>query len=272
LEVPGGTVLCQVSETISCGACCGLYNAPDPTFDSLMTRLAHRTEVFSRTPRDWSSIESARDDILSTEPGDRPLPHFHHCPFLGLVGPEKTAVGCLLHPLAPGNHGVDFRGLSHYGGMACKICFCPAHRLLPIRYKEALRRTAPDWHAYGIVLTECRALSLLFEEAEAIAGAPISGESAAGGEKSVGAFRALYELIVSWPFRRAGYPLGTYFLGDGFLRKDPVDYRKTGRATSRHDAVFLELASQFSGRDELARAERAVDKALEGLASTLNRD
>ncbi|MFW6272009.1 MAG: hypothetical protein ACOC1Q_03090 [Desulfosalsimonas sp.] len=30
-------------------------------------------------------------------------------------------VGCMFHPMADGNRGTEFRGLSHYGSMMCSI-------------------------------------------------------------------------------------------------------------------------------------------------------
>lgn len=176
----GGIYLCQVSDTISCGACCGLYNTEYASFETLHARLAARTDAFARVPRDPAAIQNFARDVGSREPSERPLPGFHHCPFVGLIGPKRTRVGCLLHPLAEGNHGVDLRGLSHYGGMACKICFCPAHRVLSSRFREVLRRTAPNWHAYGILITEARTLECLFRAAETKSGGALTMDIVTG--------------------------------------------------------------------------------------------
>ena len=54
--VPGGVYLCQVSETVSCGACCGLYNVADPSRTALQTMLAKRTARFVRLPRNMDAI------------------------------------------------------------------------------------------------------------------------------------------------------------------------------------------------------------------------
>ena len=45
-EVPGGIYLCQVSETISCGACCGLYNVKDAFYENL-------EKILQQAAPDW---------------------------------------------------------------------------------------------------------------------------------------------------------------------------------------------------------------------------
>ena len=248
MEVPGGIYLCQVSDTLSCGACCGLYNTADPSRTSLEQRLLRRTEIFARVPRDPASIEAFAREIAGTEPRERPLPGFHHCPYIGLIGMDRSCVGCLLHPLADGNDGVDYRGFSPYGGMACKICFCPAYRVLSAPHREILRLTAPDWHAFGILITEARTVEVMLRAAEDLAGRPIAPDRMDEEGKLRKAIRDLYALILVWPFRPNGFPLGTYFLGDEQVRKDPVDYSAAGGHPSRYDAALQELASVFGSR------------------------
>ena len=140
--VPGGVYLCQVDENVSCGACCGLYNCPDASRAYLQERLAFRTERFREVPRDTDAIDAFREQMERRESRQRPYPDFYHCPFLGLVGRENSRVGCLLHPLAEGNQGVDLRGLSFYGGLACREYFCPSHRNLPPVYKTIIKSVA----------------------------------------------------------------------------------------------------------------------------------
>ncbi len=111
-DVPGGVYLCQISERISCGACCGLYNVADPSREGLTRMLAARTDAFAEVDRDVDAILSFKREVEAPENQERPFPDFHHCPYIGLVGRNHSRVGCLLHPLAKGNGGVDFRGVS----------------------------------------------------------------------------------------------------------------------------------------------------------------
>ena len=154
------------------------------------------------------------------------------------------------------------------GGMACKICFCPAHRVLAPRFRNLLRRTAPDWHVYGILITEALTLETLFRAAEA--GRPLHPDTLANSTEGTAALYALYDLVLTWPFRAPGYPLGTYFLGDEGLRKGTVDYTETGGSGSRYDPVLRELASVFRSAGELARAERRLDEVLARLAGVVS--
>jgi len=139
VAVPGGVYLCQVDENVSCGACCGLYNCPDASRACLQERLTFRTERFREVPRNTDAIDAFQEQMERREPRQRPYPDFYHCPFLGLVGRQNSRVGCLLHPLADGNQGVDLRGLSFYGGLACRDYFCPSHRNLPPVYKAIIQ-------------------------------------------------------------------------------------------------------------------------------------
>lgn len=143
-QVPGGVYLCQVNETISCGACCGLYNVADASRDYLAHMLLERTRRFAAVPRTTDGIDAFGREALAMETRQRPFPHFHHCPYVGLIGEESSRVGCLLHPLGTGNHGIDFRGLSYYGGLACHSYFCPATHQVKPDYKRVLRAAIDD--------------------------------------------------------------------------------------------------------------------------------
>ena len=129
-SAPGGVYLCQVNQQVSCGACCGLYNVAEVSRDALESMLTDRTRNFARVPREADAIVAFGRQVLKKLRGRAPFPDFHHCPFVGLVGQSFARVGCLLHPLAAGNDGVDYRGLSYYGGMACRVYFCPVFSFL----------------------------------------------------------------------------------------------------------------------------------------------
>ncbi|MCP4691168.1 MAG: hypothetical protein GY859_24185, partial [Desulfobacterales bacterium] len=161
-RAPGGVYLCQISERISCGACCGLYNVADQSRAGLTRMLAARTDAFAGVSRGVEAILSFKKEVEAAENRERPFPDFHHCPYIGLVGRDRSRVGCLLHPLAEGNRGVDFRGLSYYGGMACRVYFCPSCRELPRAHKEIIRETAENWHQYGLIITEAALVMAFF--------------------------------------------------------------------------------------------------------------
>jgi len=256
ISVPGGVYLCQVSETISCGACCGLYNVADASRPALEEMLARRTDRFSRLPRQMDAILSFGEQTAAAEGHPRPYPDFHHCPYLGLVGEERTRVGCLLHPLADGNQGVDFRGLSYYGGMACRIYFCPATHRLPGRYKTILRWIFDNWYDYGLVVTERHLVAALFDEVERRLGRMLDPEALTRRPADAEALAGLLAIKREWPFRhpQKGHLCHDLFQDDGSGRapagSGPRDF---------YTIVFQELESVLESDDRVTEARAEVD-------------
>ncbi len=269
--VPGGVYLCQVSEEISCGACCGLYNVSDPSFIALMEMLAFRTEAFARVPRDIDSILAFKENLESRESQKRPFPEFHHCPYIGLVGTKRSRVGCLLHPLADGNQGIDFRGLSFYGGMACRIYFCPSCYNLPSVYKEIVRDAARDWHIYGLVITETDMLNTFFQEVEKRLNFPITKEAILKNKKCLEAVCEFLELKLHWPFRPHLFTgLGNYFFRDKLYSTPLINFKEIGATPSRYDTILRGLVSRFDSVYELRRADDLLDGIIDRLASNIS--
>jgi hypothetical protein len=270
-QTPGGVYLCQVSETVSCGACCGLYNVPDPSRPGLQRLLALRTERFDRVSRTVDAITQFESETRADEPSERPLPEFHHCAFIGLIGENRSRVGCLLHPLADGNKGLDFRGLSHYGGMACNGYFCPGCREMPARIKQCVRAVADDWHLYGMVVTEGRLLTELAAAVEARAGMEISPERMPPGSAAAAAFLGLLRLKLDWPFRSNSALAVHYYFNDGLYARPKVDPARVGLPPSPWAPSLSELGSDLRTANEFRAAEARVSAAVEALAAELRR-
>ncbi|MCK4619574.1 MAG: hypothetical protein KAT52_06490 [Desulfobacterales bacterium] len=259
-QVPGGIYLCQVNEEISCGACCGLYNVADPSYESMMEILTWRTDTFSRINRNMDTILAFKKEVEDREPQERPFPEFHHCPYIGLVGKELSRAGCLLHPLLDENKGIDFRGLSYYGGMACRVYFCPTYYHLPAAFKEIVRETASNWYAYGLVITETKLLNTIFEEVENCLNRPLTKNDILKNKNTLEAVRKLLDLKINWPFRRRSSSGPTnYFFEDQLYSRPPVNYETIGKSASRHDTILQELESQFNSANELHTAEDLID-------------
>jgi hypothetical protein len=146
--------LCMPDQTKSCAACCGLYNVPDCSRAALIDKLDFRTNLFRDTPRtveDLVRFEATIREMEATVPLDAVV---HVCEFTGFVDADARQPGCMLHPVAPGNSGVDLRGLCHYGSMACKTFFCPAWKDLEPIHREAVVALIDDWRVYGLVATD----------------------------------------------------------------------------------------------------------------------
>jgi hypothetical protein len=266
--VPGGVYLCQVSDTVSCGACCGLYNCPDASRDRLHALLVYRTETFRPVARDIDAIDAFRLETERREQSMRPYLDFYACPFLGLIGPHGSRPGCLLHPLADGNGGIDYRGLSFYGGLACRDYFCPTYRNLPAAHKEIIRAVCADWYLYGLVITEERLLAALFGHIEHRLGRPLAPAEVNASQPARDALRELFGAKINWPYHGPDWKgPGNYFFNDGLYRPAPIDYQRIDARASVHDGILRAFSSVFESAAHLAAAVARVEDLLSRVLS-----
>lgn len=208
-QVAGGVYLCQAGPSISCGSCCGLYNMAELNRERLRALLLERTERFATVTRSVDAILAFEQDSIAREGAVYPLADLHHCVFVGLIQDSGERVGCLLHPLAAGNGGVDWRGLSFYGGAACKLFFCPSHHLGGARWKRIVREVIDNWYDYGLIVPEYRLNQALLEEVESRSGQPITPDDMPPTLKA--ALAELFRLKLQWPFRAPNTPLAWNF-------------------------------------------------------------
>ena len=252
--------LCQVSETVSCGACCGLYNLPNLSRGKLEILLSKRTEAFVSVPRTEDEIYEFQRRNKAPHRLSRPFPGFHHCPFLGLIGSEKSRVGCLLHPAVPGNNGVDYRSLSWYGEQACRTYFCPTTNKLPTVYQSILVQTIDNWYAFGLIVTEHALVTAYFKEVESRLGRHITVSDYAQNTGAMDAFREFAELKSKWPYRRDDSPDPCNFFFENGLYPRPGVFRTTPEIrSSSYEMILRGLDSGFSSAEEVAAAEQLLD-------------
>jgi hypothetical protein len=255
--------LCQISARVSCGACCGLYNVADASRSALTALLSQRTKRFAGVPRTVAAILRFKMELQQEEAQSRPLPDFHHCPYLGLVGRHRRTVGCMLHPIEPANGGRDFRSLSYYGGMACHIFFCSATRLLPARHKEIIRAVVNDWYLYGLIITEVKLLKALFSELEDRLGRPLYPKEFIDHPQRRTALYGLLLLRVSWPFRDpARHHLVHYFFNDHRQPRPAIAACGQGHAIQRYHTILEELETEAHTEADLRRAEVYLDDKI----------
>jgi hypothetical protein len=268
-SVPGGVYLCQVGENVSCGACCGLYNVADPSFANLNRMLAERTAMFTGVPREVEAILEFGRHILERQVGRKPLTEFHHCPYIGFAGRRKRRAGCLLHPMGEGNNGIDLRGLSDYGGMACRDYFCPAYTGLGRDIKQILRRGAPGWYEYGMLVTEVELLNELFRFARPASrnGRQTDPVCSTAGCRRI--FAILSALKADWGYVSRSAPPGChYFFRDGLYHRLQVGYPAVA-GHSRYHVILRELCSRFETTADLRQAEQRLSKTIQALAAIL---
>ncbi|MFP3981296.1 MAG: hypothetical protein ACLFUY_07875 [Desulfobacterales bacterium] len=261
--------LCQVSQTVSCGACCGLYNLADPSRQGICSLLESRTAAFARVPREMAAVLDFGQRETEALKSAVPMPEFHHCPYLGFIGRGKTRVGCLLHPLAENNNGIDLRGLSHYGSMTCQVYFCPTHRRIALDFKQILRSVIDDWYLFGLVIQEADLLEAFYNEITRRCQSSSLDPQAAFRPHARKLWARLFDLKISWPYTADNRPLVNYFFNDGLYPKPQVDYSAAGSTGSRYDAIFRELHSLFASEAELLAAEQLLDGLFAELAGTV---
>ncbi len=253
--------LCQVSETVSCGACCGLYNLPDLSPDRLENLLAGRTKDFASVPRTEDDIFHFKQKNAGPHRLSRPFAQFHHCPFLGLIGSGKRRVGCLLHPGVPGNNGVDYRSLSWYGEMACRSYFCPATKKMPSAYQAILKESIDNWYDFGLIVTEHSLLTTYFRELERRLGRSITTDDYRRNLPAKSALVEFARLKSTWPYRRQGAPGPCNFFFENGLYPRPEVFRASPEIrSSPYEKILKELDSGFSSVEELEAAENLLVK------------
>jgi hypothetical protein len=171
----------------------------DLSRERLRAILAERAHTFAGVPRTIDDILAFEQERMRVEGADAPIADFHHCVFVGLIQDGGERVGCLLHPLASGNGGIDWRGLSFYGGAACKHFFCPSYDQLAARFKRIARAVLEDWYEYGLIIPEHRFLEAALGAVESRLGFPLDADGLAARDNT--ALAELLRVKVRWPFR-----------------------------------------------------------------------
>ncbi len=195
--------LCRPDANKSCAACCGLYNVPDGTRSALYEKLRFRTHLFMETPRTVEALLAFASLVRVGEDMNPLDQDIHVCEFTGFVDADYRQPGCLLHPLARGNEGMDLRGLCYYGSLACKTFFCPAWQELDPVQRELLVLSIDDWHLYGLVITDLQFVRSVFNLLEKSLGRPLD-RSLLLSDNRLEALREMLEWKDSWPFKGAG--------------------------------------------------------------------
>jgi len=269
-STPGGVYLCQINETVSCGACCGLYNVSDLSYEKLSDMLKYRTELFKKTPRDYDSLEAFQDIVREKEANSFPFHEFHHCHYIGLIGENEDRPGCLLHPYGKRNNNVDHRGLSHWGGFACSSYFCPTCSKLPSRYKEILRISVDNWYIYGLIVTETEMLDNLFSHLEKVVGRDLTVEEFNQNDQLQKSIMQFFDLKTTWKFRPIGFQrTGNYFFKDNLYPREIIDYKNLGVKPSPYNKILLSLGSEFNSAAELEKAVTIISNLIDSIVSQL---
>jgi len=258
--------LCQPDACKSCGACCGLYNYADSSRESLTLRLRRRTELFGRADKSPEGLRAFSRLMRTTEDTAKRYEVIYCCEYLGFLDPGERRVGCLLHPLQ--NGGVDHRGVSFYGRELCDGHFCPSYHYISREEKLALLNIISDWYLFGLVITDIDLVKAYFRLiSDGVYEMPSPDRFRDGRLRE--AALSFFALKLTWPFRSpAVHRLGKYYFDGSQYMINHIDYDALGREKSRFDGIFLSLTSDFSGPEDLRRAEETIQGHLDAFIRT----
>ena len=261
--------LCQPDDQKSCAWCCGLYNVRDSNREVLIHILRARTKSFAETERSARAIQYFSEYTKSIENTELVDPDFYSCEFLGFLDTSETRVGCMLHPYAWGNGGIDWRGLSFYGAMACRGFFCRSHRELNSAEKRVLLEMIQDWYLYGLVVSDPDYTKSFFHLATQKLGNRLDMTRLLTPPASEAAY-SFFSWKIDWPYRNkvtippdlSNSRLSAARRTDG--KKNPAQ-----KSLTAVDLIFNRLGTDFRTSRERRKAESEVDRLLSRLQKVM---
>ena len=197
-------------------------------------------------------------------------PDFYSCEFIGFLDDLETRVGCMLHPLARGNMGIDWRGLSFHGAMACKGFFCRSFRQLSSAESSVILGAIQDWYLYGLAISDASYAKSFFLLAAEKLGQVIDLAKLLAPPASE-LVHEFFHWKISWPYRNSNS------VTRGFNRPEPpaagqtVDGQDLARGSrALMDLIFRSVGSEFRSNTERRKAEEKVDRLFSRLLKVMS--
>jgi hypothetical protein len=250
--------LCQ-RDSASCGACCGLYNRPDPSRAAVREELCRRTRALEGVPRTPADFRAAARALEASAPPSL-FPSVRVCTLLGFLDPGETRVGCLAHPAVTG--GPDLRDCGVYDASICETFLCPSFSWLSEEEAALAEEAAGDFHLYGLVVTDVPFLRAVLAAVADGAGARVERRHLAERR-----FRAaLHRLLALKEELAPGSEglFGAFAAGPGGEdRPRRIDYDAIGRAGSRYDVILTHAGADPRSGNDLDRLEDEIRHRLD---------
>jgi hypothetical protein len=249
----------------SCARCCGIYNYRGHDRELVTRVLTRQTELLSGW--DGSARELAR--IGAAARAQQPPARFAviaNCPFAGFLGPERTRVGCLIHPR---RLGAERRDASPYGAATCGSARCSAHDRLRRAEAEALAAAAGgDWYRYGLALNDLDVIEDFLALAARLLGEPVTLAGVAVRPRALAALGNFLRLGEDWPLARDPERLGKVYAVDARFYEwtYAIDYERLGVARPFAHRMIVGLGSVIETRSELEGAVELIEERVEELA------
>jgi len=212
-----------------------------------------------RTPDALNRFEAEVRALEKTPPYDEVI---HVCEFTGFVDAQRRSVGCMLHPCAPGNEGVDLRGMCHYGSMACKSFHCPAWEELPPLHKQIITDIVDDWHLYGLVINDVDFVLSLFELLEERLGATVDQTFLRGSPG-----RTVFLEMLHWKDSQPLYGDSSVHLRLSRYYVSLSSARQPARGAGPMDRILTSLQFTYGRSGLIPRAESLVAECIHRFVS-----
>ncbi len=207
-----GESACQ-RESVSCGACCGLFNLALADYAARRALLAERSAEFATT--DFARPATlvayrARREAAEAAIGRRD-PEVYVCPFLGDLDGAGRA-GCLIHPSRSGDP--NSQNYSFYGASICLAYDCRnKERDRSGEYSQLLELCFPEGDDYARLMAD----PIFFDPLQCIPGlwTRLAADARAGAESpALAAFVLLARARLAAPAARGvssfEFPRGTW--------------------------------------------------------------
>jgi hypothetical protein len=233
-----------------------MYNVPDATREALQAKLERRTRLFEDTDRSVQSLIEFESFICKTEANKPLVETIHVCEFVGFVDQYHRKPGCMLHPNAPGNGGVDLRGLCHYGSLACKTFFCPACESIDPVLAQLLIDLIDDWHLYGLVITDVDFVNSLFCLLRSRVGDRLDELIGSSGPPSL-ALKEMLSWKDAWPFHKS-----SQFRRSRYFFKESVD-RRHAHPNTASSALLDIIEHTFNEQGNRDAAEEYIQRVFD---------
>jgi hypothetical protein len=232
----------------------------------LCRKLRRRTERFAGTERTVEAILAFAEKTTSEEHSHKIDPDFYSCEFIGFLDSEESRVGCMLHPLYPGNESVDWRGVSFHGTMACQGFFCRSNRELSDAEKRIILNTIQDWYLYGLVISDADYVKTFFSMLQVKLGRAVEPKRFLSSQATA-VMHEFFQWKIGWPFKRPETQVRGSIGCHTFLEEQlPVQQESVKEPLSPVELIFRSLHSEFRSHSERNRAGQMVDNLFSRLA------
>ncbi|MFW5637392.1 MAG: hypothetical protein ACOC3A_12090, partial [Thermodesulfobacteriota bacterium] len=136
---------------------------------------------------------------------------------------------------------------------------CPTYRRLSPERKQIIRAVADDWYGHGLIITEWKLLSALFDEIESRMGRHVTLNRVDSGTFRT-SLQSVLRLKREWPYRIDPDRPASYFFEDGNYPKSSLDLAAAGVAHSPFAVILEELESAFDSSAALREAEAFLER------------